>query len=112
MLGSIYLRFVLHEGELRVVQILKNAPFFLINIPLAARKAERHLRTAIRMADRINALGVKGQASFELARLYLHQGQNHLAVELIERCIALFGQLNADSHLERARRVLAQASSP
>jgi class 3 adenylate cyclase/tetratricopeptide (TPR) repeat protein len=112
MLGSIYLRFVLHEGELGVVQILKNAPFFLINMPLAARKAERHLRTAIRMADRINALGVKGQASFELARLYLHQGQNHLAVELIEQCIALFGQLNADSHLERARRVLAQASSP
>jgi tetratricopeptide (TPR) repeat protein len=110
MLGSIYLRFVLREGNVGLSKLLRNLPFFLVDLPLAGRAAERHLRTAIRMADRINAIGVKGQASFELGRLYLHQQRNPLALELIEQSLSLFDQINADRHLERARALLASVA--
>ncbi|MCB2147875.1 MAG: AAA family ATPase [Deltaproteobacteria bacterium] len=103
LLGSIYLRITLREGDLGLLAVVKNLPFFMVHLPWAAKHAEHHFKTAIRMAGQINALGIKGQASFDLARLYQAKNRNDLAVPLFKQSIALFEQLGADGHLERAQ---------
>ena len=103
MLGSIYQRIALREGDLGLSAVVKNLPFFVVHLPRAAKHAEHHFKAAIRMAGQINALGIKGQASFDLARLYQAKNRNDLAAPLFKQSIALFEQLGADGHLERAQ---------
>ncbi len=105
-LGSIYLKILLREGDLNITAVLKNLPFFIAHLPSAASRAEYHFQTAIRMAGEINALGIKGQASLDLARLYLCKGKKDRATPLIQESIMLFEELGADRHLERAHDVL------
>ncbi len=111
LLGTIYLRLVLREGGLGMMRVLINLPFFAVYLPQAARKAEFHLNTAIRMAGRIHALGIKGQALFELGRLHQTKGRHDLAVALIKQSMGLFEQLGADTHRKRAQAALARVGS-
>ncbi|HSO18730.1 MAG TPA: hypothetical protein VLT88_04695, partial [Desulfosarcina sp.] len=106
LLGSIYLKILLGEGNLSFATAIKNLPFFITQLPFAARRAKAHLQTAIRMAGEIHAFGIKGQASLDLARLYLQQRKPSLALPLIQESIDLFAMLGADRHLARARTVL------
>jgi tetratricopeptide (TPR) repeat protein len=106
LLGSIYLRIALREGDLGLSAVVKNLPFFMVHLPRAAKHAEHHFKTAIQMAGQIKALGIKGQASFDLARLYQAKNRNDLALPLIKQSIALFEQLGADGHLKRAKAIL------
>ena len=64
------------------------------------------MKTAIRISSQIDAMGIKGQACLDLGRLYLSKNNNDLAVPLIKESIALFKQLGADSHLQRATALL------
>ncbi|WP_155319866.1 adenylate/guanylate cyclase domain-containing protein [Desulfosarcina alkanivorans] len=106
MLGSIFLQIAMREGRLTPGMVLKNLSFFLVNLPRAARHAEHHFKTAIRIASQINAMGIKGQACLDLGRLYLSRKNHDLALPLIKESIALFKQLGADSHQQRATAVL------
>ena len=106
MLGSIYLRIALREGDLGLSKLLKNIPFLVAHLPRAARHAEYHFEAAIRIAGQINAIGVKGQAALDLGRLHQAKKRNHLALPLIKESIALFEQLGADGHLKRAQAAL------
>jgi class 3 adenylate cyclase/tetratricopeptide (TPR) repeat protein len=102
MLGRIYMQIALREGVMDLTVVLKNLLFFMINLPRAAKHAEHHFKTAIRIAGQINAMGIKGQASLDLGRLYQSRKNKDLALPLIKESIALFRQLGADSHLQRA----------
>ena len=108
ILGTLYLKLVLRESGQTFSVMLKNLPFLALHLPRAAKKAEDHFKTAIQMAGRIDALGIKGQASLELGRLYQSKGRHDLAVPLIKKSLVLFEQLGADPHMERARSVLAR----
>jgi tetratricopeptide (TPR) repeat protein len=106
LLGSIYLRIALREGDLGFSTVVKNLPFLVVHLPRAAKHAEHHLKAAIRIAGQINATGIKGQASLDLGRLYLAKKRNDLAVPLIKESLALFEQLGANGHLKRAQTAL------
>ena len=73
---------------------------------MASGKAEYHFKTAIRLADRIEALGVKAQACLDLGRLYKYRRQYDLAEPLIRQSVALYDKLGADHHLQQATAVL------
>lgn len=107
MLGRIYLQVALREGGVGLSTVVKNLPFLVAHLPRAARHAEHHFKEAIRIADRINALGIKGQASLDLGRLYQAKRRSDLSMPLIKESIDLFKQLGADRHLQRAQAVLA-----
>ncbi len=106
MLGCIFFQMAMREGDLSFAMVLKNLPFLLVYLPRAAKHAEHHFKTAIRMAGQTNALGIKGQASLDLGRLYQTRKRKHLAVPLIKESIGLFEQLGADGHLKRAQSAL------
>jgi tetratricopeptide (TPR) repeat protein len=106
LLGSIYLRIALREGELNLAVVVKNLPFFAVHLPRAAKHAEHHFKAAIRIAGQINAIGIRGQASLDLGRLYQAKKRGDLALPLIQESIALFEQLGADGHLKRAQAAL------
>ncbi|MBC2742332.1 MAG: hypothetical protein HGJ93_04570, partial [Desulfosarcina sp.] len=109
MLGRIYLQIALREGELGFSMVVKNLPFFVVHLPRAAKHAEHHFKEAIRIASQINAMGIKGQASLDLGRLYQFKKRNDLAVPLIKESVALFEKLGADRHLQRAKAALTEA---
>lgn len=106
LLASIYLKMALREGTLGVSMAMKNLPFLVTHLPRAAKHAEHHFNVAIRIAGQINAMGIKAQAFLDLGRLYQSQKRYDLAAELIKESIALFKQLGADKHLERAEAIL------
>ena len=106
LLGSIYMRIALREGNFGLLMAIKNLPFFVVHLPLAAKHAEYHFKAAIRIAEQINAMGIKGQASLELGRLYQVNKRNDLAAPLIKESLALFEQLGAGGHLKRAQAAL------
>ncbi len=106
MLGGIYLRIAMREGHLGLSIVLKNLPFLVVHVPRAAKYAEHHFKAAIRMAGQIKALGIKGQASLDLGRLFQSPKRNDLAIPLIKESIALVEQLGADGHLKRAQASL------
>ena len=74
--------------------MLRNLPFLVLHLPGAVGKAEHHFKTAVRLADRIGALGVKAQACFDLGRLYRFQRKDNLAEPLIKESMALFDKLH------------------
>lgn len=103
LLGNIYQRIAMREGDLDLSMVVRNLPFLVAHLPRAATHVERHLKTAIRIAGQINATGIKGQAFLDLARLYRFQKRNDLAVPLFKESIRLFERLGADGHLKRAQ---------
>jgi class 3 adenylate cyclase/tetratricopeptide (TPR) repeat protein len=102
ILGSIYLKLALRQGRLAGWSLLRNLPFLVLHLPGAAGKAEDHFKTAVRLTDRIGALGVKAQACLDLGRLYKHRRQYDMAEPLIRQSVALFDKLGADHHLRQA----------
>ena len=111
ILGSIYLKLALRQGKLAGWALLRNLPFLVWHLPGAAGKAERHFKKAVRTADRIGALGVKAQACLDLGRLYTFKRKYDLAEPLIRQSMALFGQLDADHHLQQATAELNSLQS-
>ena len=106
LLGSIYLKMAMREGAFGVSMVMKNLPFLVTHLPRAAKHAEDHFNVAIRIAGQINAMGIKGQALLDLGRLYQSRNRNDLALQLIKESIALFKQLGADNHRQRAEAIL------
>jgi len=102
ILGSIYLKLALRQGKLAGWALLRNLPFLLWHLPGAAGNAEHHLKTAVRLADQIGALGIKAQACLDLGRLYKSRRKNDLAKPLLKESSTLFEKLGADHHLRQA----------
>ena len=105
ILGSIYLKLALRQGKLSGWAMLRNLPFLILNLPRAAEKAEYHFKAAVRLADRIDALGVKAQACLDLGQLYKFRRKYGVAKLLIRKSMTLFDKLGADHHLRQATAV-------
>lgn len=110
-LGRIYLELFMKDEKVNRPALLKNIVFFALHLPFAKKRAESHLLKAFEMADRINAKGIKGQAGFELFRLYLAKGNKGRAKTWLLKSIDQFKICNADVHLATARKALADLES-
>jgi hypothetical protein len=95
-LGEFYLNLRLREISLPLSVILRNLPFLMVAVPLAARSTEFHYNRAITMAEKVGAKGMQGQAYLGLARLFHRQGQQPKAIDAIGRSLALFEMCEAE----------------
>jgi tetratricopeptide (TPR) repeat protein len=90
----------------RTLPSIINILFLLKNIPLAGRKAERHLDLALAMAGKMKAKGMQGQIYLEKALLDIARKRKASAEKNIRQSIALFRQCEATAFLQRAIDVL------
>jgi short subunit fatty acids transporter len=104
-LGEFYLNLRLREISLPLSVILRNLPFLMVAVPLAARSTEFHYNRAITMAEKVGAKGMQGQAYLGLARLFHRQGQQPKAIDAIGRSLALFEMCEAEGFIRSANRL-------
>ncbi|WP_155313417.1 adenylate/guanylate cyclase domain-containing protein [Desulfosarcina ovata] len=102
LLGCVYLNMVSGNVDRRPSMGLKNLWFFLSHRPRAAKQAETHFKAAVRIAERIGALGMKAQACLNLGRLYRVRRKDDLAEPLVRESLALFERLGATEHFKAA----------
>ena len=89
ILGEIYLQMVLGEKKPPLKTLLRNLGFVLRTLPLAARKAERHLQEAVRRAQEVG--------------MPLHLARGLLDLGLL--CQAKRRPAEARRYLEEARQI-------
>lgn len=107
MLGRFYLALLQGGRPLNLRSLLANAGFLLFNRPVAARLAERYLKEAIAIGNRIHARQRLALACLDLGRLYTHKRRFDEARRQIQRSIELFDRCGADMLILEARAALA-----
>jgi len=112
MLGGIFLKMTLGEGDINFATILKNIGFLIKNLPFAKIKAENHLRKAILLADEIGAKSIKGQALLDLGRLYMRKKRQEEAQECLTKAIEVFELCEVETYKKKAKDALASLMDP
>jgi len=107
LLGKIFLQMALGEGEIRFTTILKNIGFLITNLPFAKKKAEKHLKRTIILADEIGSKGLKGQALLDLGLLYMDKKRSEEARECIAKAIEVFELCEIETYKKQALVVLS-----
>jgi len=106
--GFIYLNIVQGKGPKGLTIMAKNIGFIIKNVPVAAKKAEAHLQTAVNLATDFKQEGVLALAYFGLSQLYIIKKRGGVAREFILKAIEVFDKIGADTYLNQAKNVLAQ----
>jgi tetratricopeptide (TPR) repeat protein len=107
LLGNLYLKLILGDGQRRLSFLSKNIGFFIRSAPVAARKAEMHFNNAIHTAAEIGAKAVLGRAHLDLGLLHRAKGRTDRARQCIRDAIIVFEQCDADGYLSQARENLS-----
>jgi class 3 adenylate cyclase len=107
MLGNIFLQMTLGEGDISFGTIMRNIGFLVKNLPYAKTKAETHLKKTIILADEISSRNLKGQALFDLGRLYLHRNRKHEAQKCLMEAIEVFEQCGIETYKRQAEKHLS-----
>jgi len=102
ILGKIYLHLAQNQNLTDLSIIAKNIFFLLRNLPVATKKAEKHINKAIKIAEEIGAIGILGEMYLDLGILHKAQKRDEKARECLERAIHLLKQTEADVHLKKA----------
>jgi class 3 adenylate cyclase/tetratricopeptide (TPR) repeat protein len=105
-LGKIYLQLVEKRRPTNLSMIAKNFFFLMRNLPVATKKAEKHIYKAIKLAQEIGAKGILGQAYLDLGILHKIKKRDDKARECLERAIYLLKKTEADVYLKQANEVL------
>jgi len=104
LLGRVYGQLAMKQGPRHWRLLLRNLPFLIRHMPLAARKAETHFKKAVTMAESIGAMGIAGQIYFDMAQLYDRWKRKDLSRQYLNRSITIFQDCKADIYLEKAQR--------
>jgi tetratricopeptide (TPR) repeat protein len=110
VLGVIYLRMALGEGDVNIATILNNMGFLLGHLPFAKKRAENHLKRAVSLADKIGAKGIKGQALLDLGRLYISKRRRNDAKEYLLKSIEVFEACKIETFRKQAKNILESLS--
>ena len=110
ILGNVYLQMALGEGDIDFGTIFKNIGFLMKKLPFAKTKAEDHLKKTILLADEIGAKNFKGQALFDLGRLYRHKKRKEEAREFLMQAIEVFEVCGIETYKRQAEKVLSSLS--
>jgi len=105
MIGRIYLQVL--EGAKGNLPVLKNIGFLIRDVPLAARKAEKHFQNAIKISEQIGATGIMGIASLDLGRVYHAKGRKDEACNYISKAITCFKGCDAEAYLKEAEEAIS-----
>ena len=96
ILGEMYLQMILREQPVPTDILLRNLGFALRTLPVAGRKARRHLEEAIRMARAAAIPAVLARSLLDLGRL----------------CQTKRRWREARTHLDEARQIAETLESP
>ena len=107
LLGSIYCQIALGEGDVNFSTIIHNLMFLLKNLPSATKKAESHLKEAIRLSDKYDAMGIKGQALLDLGRLYAVKKRIGEAKDCLATAIETFELCEIETFKQKAQDTIA-----
>jgi tetratricopeptide (TPR) repeat protein len=107
VLGKVYLQIVEGANPISLSTMVKNLGFLAKNVPFASKKAEDHLKKAIKVAQDIGAKGYLAQALLDLGKLHRLKKRTADAKECISKAIELFEQCEAEVYLKQARDDLA-----
>ena len=105
-LGKIYLKMIQGEGEKSFSFVTKNIGFLIKTLPFLKQKAEEHLNEAIRVARKIGAKGILGQAYMDIGELRKIKGRRDEARKYISDAIQLFEECENDFFLKQAEEFL------
>jgi hypothetical protein len=94
------------EGEKSLSLIARNIGFLVKNIPSAGRKAESYFGEAIKVAGKIGAKGILGQAYLDLGRLHRAKNRKAQATECFEKAVEALTACGAVTYLEQAEEAL------
>jgi tetratricopeptide (TPR) repeat protein len=107
MLGKLFLKIVQGSDRKSISFLFKNFRFLLTNVPFADKKAEKHFKTVIKIANDINAKSLLGQAKFDLAMLHIAKNRTVHAREYLSSAIQIFEECKAVTYLQQAKEVMA-----
>lgn len=107
MLGRVYLRLALREGDGGLGLMARNVGFLLKNLPHARTRAAEHLEASVGLAREIGAKGVLGQALLDLARLRDVCGEVPAARAALKEAEQVLEACQATGYLEEVRRTKA-----
>jgi len=106
MLGKVYLQVVQKAAPLSFSIVVKNIGFLVKNVPFASKKAEKHFKKAIEVAEEIGAKSMLGTAYLDLSLLYKTKRKKDKARECISRAIGCFEECEAETYLKQAKEAL------
>lgn len=109
ILGKIYLQFIEGSESISFSIIIKNIFFIIKMILVAKKKAEKHLKKALNLAEGLGSPGTKGQIYLELGLLYKKRKEKDKANQFINNSILLFKETNNTFYLKQARDALKSA---
>ena len=105
-MGFVYLKIVQGEGPKSLYLLAKNIAFIIKNVPMAAKKSERHFNKAIEIAKEIGAKGVMGPAYLDLGRLHKAKNRIEKSKECIFKALQIFEECRAEGYLKQAKKEL------
>ena len=107
LLGKIYLQMVERSKPLPAAVLARNIGFFIKTVPFASRKAEYHLKRAMRTAEEIGNKARLATACLDLGLLYKAKGRIEEARDCISRSIQIFEQTGTETNLQQAKKALS-----
>lgn len=106
-LGNIYLNILQRTNPVGLPLMIKNIGFIVKNIPFSGRKAEKHLKKAVKVSEEIGAWAILGQSYLHLGRLYSFKGRRVEAKKCLVKAASLFKDCKTKNLLNQAEKELA-----
>jgi tetratricopeptide (TPR) repeat protein len=106
ILGNIFLQIFQGSGKKSLAIYCKNFGFLMKNLPVAGKKAERHLTKAVQLARQTGARGFLGQPCLQLGVLFKLNGRRAKAREYVSEAIRVFEESGFEAYLNHARELL------
>jgi class 3 adenylate cyclase/tetratricopeptide (TPR) repeat protein len=106
LVGSVYLQMVQKTEPMSFANAAKNIGFLLKSVPVAAQKAEEHLKKAAETAEKIGAKRISGQAYLDLGYLHKAKKRSDIAKECFSEAIQIFEECEMEGCLKQAKEAL------
>lgn len=87
--------------------MMKNIGFLMKNLPVAAKKAERHFQRTIELVEETKSYFYGGLSWMELGRMFKAKKKKDKAGDCLEEAIKIFKMLENEFYLDQAREALA-----
>jgi class 3 adenylate cyclase/tetratricopeptide (TPR) repeat protein len=100
--AKIGIEIVQGDRTLKPMSVLKNIGFILSNVVGATGKCETQLKEVLKLAKKTGAIGVSGQAHFQLGLLYKKRGKKDIAGSHLKKAVGIFKDVGAFVYLDKA----------
>ena len=106
ILAKVFSQIAERAEPINLSKIAKNIGFLVKNVPFASKKAEKHFKKVIEVAEKMGAKPIMGGACLDLGLLYKALGRKDEANKYISRALNLFEQCGSDVYLKQSHEAL------